>query len=106
MKINSTLASRAAATGAQINWMMTPSSNHPTGVNVSFCDGHTQFMSQDIDYSVFCLLMTPWGQMCNTPGTATGFDVGASATSAVYYPSGANNYGVLRSKPVDESQIK
>jgi prepilin-type N-terminal cleavage/methylation domain-containing protein/prepilin-type processing-associated H-X9-DG protein len=38
-----------------------PSSNHPGGVNVLFCDGHTRFLSQDIDYQVYCLLMSSNG---------------------------------------------
>lgn len=108
MKINSAQTARAAATGAQINWTMAPSSNHPTGVDASFCDGHTRFISQDIDYTVFCLLMTPWGQMCNTPGTASGMDDAAGSgtgSNSVYYPSGKDNYGLLRNKPIDESAI-
>lgn len=39
-----------------------PSSNHPGGVNVVFCDGHTQFLREDIDYKVYGLLMTPDGK--------------------------------------------
>lgn len=110
MKINSTQASRTAATGYSINFTMAPSSNHPTGVNVSFCDGHTRFLSQDIDYTVFCLLMTPWGQMCNTPGMpANAIDTpgagGVANLAQYYYPSGQNNYAALRSKPIDEAQI-
>lgn len=89
-----------------------PASNHPTGVNAAFCDGHTRFLSQDIDYTVFCLLMTPWGKFCNTPGTVGGLD-GAGGTPTAnpplgasgYYPGG-QNYGVLRNRPVDESSIQ
>lgn len=113
MKINSTQASRAALamTDYRINYTIAPASNHPTGVNVSFCDGHTRFMSQDIDYTVFCLLMTPWGQMCNTPGMPAGALDAPGAGSVpnlvqYFYPSGAgNNYAILRSRAIDESQI-
>lgn len=38
------------------------SSAHPGGVNVIYCDGHLQFMSQDIDYTVYTALMTPNGR--------------------------------------------
>ena len=38
-----------------------PSSNHSGGVNVVFCDGHAIFLRQDIPYSVFVQLLTPWG---------------------------------------------
>src|SRR5881396_2632595 len=40
-----------------------PSSNHPGGVNVAFCDGHAQFVRQDMDYRVYVALMTPNGTM-------------------------------------------
>jgi prepilin-type N-terminal cleavage/methylation domain-containing protein/prepilin-type processing-associated H-X9-DG protein len=107
MKINSPQTARASATGASVYYSMAPSSNHPTGTNVAFCDGHTRFISQDIDYTVFCLLMTPWGQLCNTPGTASGaLDTGSAANGATYYPSGTSNYAILRNKPIDESQIQ
>jgi prepilin-type N-terminal cleavage/methylation domain-containing protein/prepilin-type processing-associated H-X9-DG protein len=33
------------------------------GINVSYCDGHNQFMQSSIDYKVFAQLMTPWGKM-------------------------------------------
>ena len=34
-----------------------PSSNHPGGVDAVFCDGHTQFIKQDIQYYVYQTLM-------------------------------------------------
>jgi len=36
-----------------------PSSAHIGGVGVVFADGHTQFVSEDIEYAVYALLMTP-----------------------------------------------
>ncbi len=36
-----------------------PSSRHPGGVIGTFCDGHTQFLSETIDYHVFQQIMTP-----------------------------------------------
>ncbi|MGQ9915176.1 MAG: DUF1559 family PulG-like putative transporter [Thermogutta sp.] len=36
-----------------------PSSNHPGGVNVVFCDAHVDFITDDVDYSVYQHLMTP-----------------------------------------------
>jgi prepilin-type N-terminal cleavage/methylation domain-containing protein/prepilin-type processing-associated H-X9-DG protein len=35
-----------------------PSSNHPGGVNVVFCDGHIHFLRQDVPYYVYQTLMT------------------------------------------------
>lgn len=39
-----------------------PSSYHPGGVVAVFCDTHTTFMSSDIDWLVYSLLMTPRGK--------------------------------------------
>jgi prepilin-type N-terminal cleavage/methylation domain-containing protein/prepilin-type processing-associated H-X9-DG protein len=36
-----------------------PASHHPGGVIVTFCDGHTYFLREDIDYYVYVHLMTP-----------------------------------------------
>ena len=108
MKINS--PNRAAAAGYEVNYTMAPSSNHPSGVNVAFCDSHVRFLSQEIDYTVFCQLMTPNGQMCNTPGMP-GNALDTAGTGSVpnlvqyYYPSGQNIYGILRTAPIDESQF-
>ena len=45
-----------------------PSSQHPGGVVASFCDGHQQFISQDIDYRVYEQLMTPDSKAAGIPG--------------------------------------
>jgi prepilin-type processing-associated H-X9-DG protein/prepilin-type N-terminal cleavage/methylation domain-containing protein len=54
-----------------------PASAHSGGVNVAFCDGHGDFLRDDIDYAVYQQLMTPWGRKCVDPadhnkGTAVG----------------------------------
>ncbi|MGQ9576694.1 MAG: DUF1559 family PulG-like putative transporter [Thermoguttaceae bacterium] len=36
-----------------------PSSFHPGGVVAAFCDGHTQFLDEGIDYRVFRQMMAP-----------------------------------------------
>jgi prepilin-type processing-associated H-X9-DG protein len=41
-----------------------PASNHPSGVNVAFCDGHTDFVRDNIDYVVYQQLLTPNGKKC------------------------------------------
>lgn len=38
-----------------------PSSFHPGGVNVVFCDSSTKFMREDIDYTIYRSLMTSSG---------------------------------------------
>ena len=50
-----------------------PSSNHPGGVNIVFADGRCKFLSDDIDYSVYCLLMTSNGGV-SQPSTDSQFD--------------------------------
>lgn len=54
---------------------------------VLFCDGHTRFLSEEIDYGVYCLLMTPDGRECNSPGQ-----------TKLVPPSPANNYEYLRNE--------
>jgi prepilin-type processing-associated H-X9-DG protein len=46
-----------------------PSSYHPGGVNVVFCDGHLKFVSENIDYYVYCLLMSTDGDHVREPGS-------------------------------------
>ena len=48
-----------------------PSSNHPGGFHVAFCDASVKFLSEDIDYRVYCRLMTPHGAAAVEPGTTT-----------------------------------
>lgn len=44
-----------------------PSSHHTSGVMVVFCDGHTRFISDSLDWMVYCQLLTP-----NTTGATGG----------------------------------
>jgi prepilin-type N-terminal cleavage/methylation domain-containing protein/prepilin-type processing-associated H-X9-DG protein len=46
-----------------------PSSLHSGGVVVSFCDGHQQFVREDIGYHVYQHLMTPDSRAANVSGT-------------------------------------
>lgn len=39
-----------------------PSSRHPGGVLMTFCDKHTQFVSETLDYGVYQGIMTPYGR--------------------------------------------
>lgn len=45
-----------------------PGAYHPNGANVAFCDTHVRFIAQDINYGVWCLLMTPRGRQSRFPG--------------------------------------
>jgi prepilin-type N-terminal cleavage/methylation domain-containing protein len=46
-----------------------PLSGHPTGFVVAFCDGHTQFIHEGLDYRVYMLLMTSHGSKYEPAGT-------------------------------------
>jgi prepilin-type processing-associated H-X9-DG protein len=46
-----------------------PSSRHPGGVIATFCDGHLQFLRENIDYQVYQHLMTPDSQAAGVTGT-------------------------------------
>jgi prepilin-type N-terminal cleavage/methylation domain-containing protein/prepilin-type processing-associated H-X9-DG protein len=71
-----------------------PSSNHPGGVNVAWCDGHSSFLSEGIAYDVFCLIMSSQGKKTNPPGTA-------------WMPSLSNSapYNLLRKKVLDDATV-
>ena len=64
-----------------------PSSNHGDGVNVYFCDGHSQFLREDIEYRVYVQLMTPNGKkaMINV-------DKGILAPAEYRQPLGSNDF--------------
>jgi prepilin-type N-terminal cleavage/methylation domain-containing protein len=44
-----------------------PASSHPTGINVGFCDTHTRFVRDDIDYAVYQQLLSTNGRKCVDP---------------------------------------
>jgi prepilin-type processing-associated H-X9-DG protein len=44
-----------------------PSSNHGEGAVVAFCDGHVEFLRQDIDYVTYQRLLTATGRKCVNP---------------------------------------
>jgi hypothetical protein len=46
-----------------------PASYHRGGVNAVFASGSGQFLSETIDYAVYCALMTPKGQYAREPGS-------------------------------------
>ena len=53
--------------GTELGDYTRPSSNHPGGVNVTFCDGHSRFLREDISYSVYQLLMIPGQTLADLP---------------------------------------
>ena len=47
-----------------------PSGNHDSGVNVIFCDAHSAFISENIDWMTWCLLFTPSGRQVMQPANS------------------------------------
>jgi prepilin-type N-terminal cleavage/methylation domain-containing protein/prepilin-type processing-associated H-X9-DG protein len=70
-----------------------PSSHHPGGVMAAYCDGHTSFLRTELDYGVFCLLMSPNGQGVQPAGGAW-----ASAPSP-------NNQVYLQTAPLSDRSL-
>ena len=107
MRINSPASTQTPTTS--LIYLIKPASNHPGGVNVSFCDGHVVFLSETIDYSIYCLLMSPDSKQCNTPGSVGGLDCQGGAlwdpAAAGYYYPGGDNYSYLRNAPLDEAKL-
>jgi prepilin-type N-terminal cleavage/methylation domain-containing protein/prepilin-type processing-associated H-X9-DG protein len=66
------------------SWEYTrPSSYHPGGVNVMFCDSHVRFMSETISYGVYQALMTSRSELVVDAYANTNPD-----TNSPYYPYG------------------
>ena len=61
-----------------------PSSGHRGGVNVVYADGHTEFLSDQIDYAIYTYKMTADGRNLRRPGSdqPIGSPYQASATAA------------------------
>jgi prepilin-type processing-associated H-X9-DG protein len=49
-----------------------PASAHGSGANIAFCDGHSQYLRDDIDYVVYVQLMTPNGRKCEDASSHRG----------------------------------
>jgi len=62
-----------AGGGNLITWHLR--SNHPGGVNATFCDNSQKFLSENINYGVYCLLMTPNGPKVGQTGAVSEGDL-------------------------------
>jgi prepilin-type N-terminal cleavage/methylation domain-containing protein len=65
-----------------------PASNHPGGVCVTYCDGHTAFIGESIQYYIYATLMTSNGGSSLPPGQTA---------------NGAVNYATYQKFPLDSS---
>jgi prepilin-type N-terminal cleavage/methylation domain-containing protein/prepilin-type processing-associated H-X9-DG protein len=48
-----------------------PASSHGGGANVAYCDGHSGYLRDDVDYVVYQQLLTPKGSKCVDPANPT-----------------------------------
>jgi prepilin-type processing-associated H-X9-DG protein len=62
-----------------------PSSRHPGGALMTFCDGHTQFVPDTLDYQVYRHIMTPHGRL----------RIGTSGGNPVYLVPGTLDSSML-----------
>lgn len=80
-KYDSTKSAQGVATGIAF---ARPSASHPGGVNAAFCDGHMRFLNDEIAYSVYTQLMTPFhkGVVIDYSGSvAPGNEIRSNATA-------------------------
>jgi prepilin-type N-terminal cleavage/methylation domain-containing protein/prepilin-type processing-associated H-X9-DG protein len=80
-----------------------PSSYHPGGVVVVFCDGHTGFLEENTDYLVYCLLMTPRGKFTLPAGTR-GVDTSGNKLFLRSTFQQSDDYSPYALTPLDESK--
>ena len=57
-----------ANSGRPLSLRSTPSSKHSGGFIATFCDGHTQYINNQIEYNVFARLMSSNGRLARAPG--------------------------------------
>ncbi len=68
-----------------------PSSRHPGGVMVVFCDGHSRFLRNEIDYGIYCLIMSPNGKNVLPAGSPT--------------PTAGANFPYLQNTPLNDNSL-
>jgi prepilin-type processing-associated H-X9-DG protein len=66
-RINRDSATGPPVWNAQQTNFARPASAHNSGVNVVFADGHTLFVREDMDYTVYQRLLTTNGKKCVDP---------------------------------------
>lgn len=66
LKINEETGQSVVAPGPKFG---RPSSFHPGGVVVTYADAHASFLSADVDYLVYCQIMSPRGKYTLPPGS-------------------------------------
>jgi prepilin-type processing-associated H-X9-DG protein len=75
-----------------------PSSQHPTGFHIAFCDGHSRFASETMDYTVYARIMTSNGKKFKQAGINTPPLPRPRPT----HPVGVQQVQVLQETPVSD----
>jgi prepilin-type processing-associated H-X9-DG protein len=79
-------------------------SNHSGGVNVAFCDGHTQFLRIGIDIPTYIHLMTPYDRGCPL-NKASDPNILYCNVPDSYFPNSTNTPKIPMSDVFDELQL-
>jgi prepilin-type processing-associated H-X9-DG protein len=79
-----------------------PLSNHSGGFNVAYCDGRAQFMSEDIEYRVYCILLST--DIQNARNSAPPWNGNVYVLPAQWYVNTAGAGNPI--KPITDSDIQ
>lgn len=108
-KINGNLGQQKDPTLEPIRYAR-PSAFHPGGVNVAFAGGNVRFISEEMSYLVYILLMTPNGRgaidLPSIVATTTQVQVPYSATAGYSLKNNTGGEsGLYPGSPLDEASI-
>ncbi len=81
-----------------------PSSPHPGGFHITFGDGHTMFMSQDVQYQIYAELMTPRGS-CARPAASGPVITPAAAAATNSNPNPSVLLLQWQTAPISDSAL-
>ncbi len=82
-----------------------PFSYHSGGFIVAYCDGHCAFMSQDIEYRVYCLLMSPDSNNAKYTFTSGSSNPTGNGNPMVF-PAQWRQGGVGPLRPITDADLK
>lgn len=85
--INQNVGLVDSSTGFDTYAYARPSAYHPGGVVATFCDAHTTFINETIDYGVYAQLMTPRAKAAELAPSATS----SNNTTTFFAPFGPGN---------------
>ncbi len=69
-----------------------PSSNHPNGLIIAFCDTSVKFVNQSIAYNIYATLLTSNGAQAHPPGVAPTYPLPNPYSSFQVFPLSSSSY--------------